>query len=59
MPMESLAAIGFCVRKADGVLSHKVSIDRPKAADTLHVYAYGYIDNNKDGNNEWNCPRPL
>jgi hypothetical protein len=35
------------------------SLDRPKAVGTLHIYTYDYIYDNKDGNNEWNRPRPL
>jgi hypothetical protein len=35
------------------------SIDRPKAAGTLHIYAYDHIYDNKEGNNEWNRACPL
>lgn len=40
-------------------LAHNVSIDSSKAAGTLHIYVYGYISNDKDGNHEWNRPRAL
>ena len=35
------------------------NIDRPEAAGTLHIYAYDYIYDNKDRDDEWNRARPL